>query len=570
MKIFFTADIHWVTPWKTRSLQKIEHQWKSANADLLVVVGDLAEASCAGETCKLLRKIARDKPVAIVLGNHDYWLGPKTRRKYENIEEVEERYWIPATKDYGIHFLQRENLAISENQVLVGSYGHYDLGFANPNLKINGQEVTEKDYLRGTLEDGDLIGGWNDMVHIPCKRGLHEEARRQVDLLKSRVDQAGGRKILLAIHTPPFQELFHPVDEKLWVEQFYLAYAGSRQMGEFIRSKSERFEFIVCGHKGKRVGPIEVSGIKGINIGSRYGEPCSFVYDTLDTHLIKKEEDSMKIDLNFSSSKKNPKKIVWCTDPHFEFCTNTIIFKWIETIQKSGALGVILSGDITNSKNIEQILIGMHGSLEIPIYFVLGNHDCYGGSREEVQQKAENLCQYYPRLHFLDSEGVIELNPTSALVGHSGWADGKAGAGDRSRVSLNDFFHIRELAGLDIPKRNQVLQQWANEAADHFREFLPKAAQKYKNILVVTHVPPFVEACWHEGRPSDYEYLPHFSSPSIGVPIQEVAKANPDRNFVVLCGHTHGEGEAQILPNLRVYTGGAEYGIPAMNGIIRI
>jgi predicted MPP superfamily phosphohydrolase len=418
MKIFFTADIHWVTPWKTRSIQKLEGQWKNANADLLVVVGDLAEASVARETCKLLRKIVGDKPVAIVLGNHDYWLGPKTRRKYKNIEEVEERYWVPATKDYGIHFLQRENLVISETQVLVGSYGHYDLGFANPNLKINERKVTEEEYLRGTLDAEGFLGGWNDVVHMPCKRGLHDEARRQVDLLKGRVDHAGGKKILLAIHTPPFQELFCPVDDKNLVEQFYLAYAGSHQMGEFIRSKAEQFELIVCGHKGKRVGPMEVNGIKGVNVGSQYGEPCSFVYETFQT-MIKKREASMKINLNFSDSKKDLKKIVWCTDPHFEFCTNTIIFKWIETIQNSEASGVILSGDITNSKNIEQILIGMNQSLKTPIYFVLGNHDCYGGSRKEVQQKVENLCEYYPSLHFLDSQGVIELNPTTALVGHS-------------------------------------------------------------------------------------------------------------------------------------------------------
>jgi Icc protein len=30
----------------------------------------------------------------------------------------------------------------------------------------------------------------------------------------------------------------------------------------------------------------------------------------------------------------------------------------------------------------------------------------------------------------------------------------------------------------------------------------------------------------------------------------------------VLCGHTHGEGDINILPNLRVVTGGARYGAP--------
>ena len=109
MKIFFTADIHWVTPWKTQSLQEVERQWIQAEADLLVVVGDLAEGSQARETCKSLRKIAGDKTVAIILGNHDYWIRSKAARKYQEIEEVSEKHWGPATQEYGIHFLENEN-----------------------------------------------------------------------------------------------------------------------------------------------------------------------------------------------------------------------------------------------------------------------------------------------------------------------------------------------------------------------------------------------------------------------------------------------------------------------------
>jgi predicted MPP superfamily phosphohydrolase len=131
------------------------------------------------------------------------------------------------------------------------------------------------------------------------------------------------------------------------------------------------------------------------------------------------------MNLNFSISKKNTKKFVWCTDTHFEFCTNTIIFQWIEAVQKSGASGVILSGDITNAKNIEQILIGMNESLKMPIYFVLGNHDCYGGSHTEVHQKVRNLCQYYPNLHFLDTillkihRGIVDFGNTLPFRGDS-------------------------------------------------------------------------------------------------------------------------------------------------------
>ncbi|HTN89531.1 MAG TPA: hypothetical protein VL242_37900 [Sorangium sp.] len=42
----------------------------------------------------------------------------------------------------------------------------------------------------------------------------------------------------------------------------------------------------------------------------------------------------------------------------------------------------------------------------------------------------------------------------------------------------------------------------------------------------------------------------------------------PERRIEVLCGHTHGAGVAEILPNLLVRTGGAEYGEPAVQCVI--
>jgi hypothetical protein len=40
--------------------------------------------------------------------------------------------------------------------------------------------------------------------------------------------------------------------------------------------------------------------------------------------------------------------------------------------------------------------------------------------------------------------------------------------------------------------------------------------------------------------------------------------------LTVLCGHTRGGGEAEILPNLRVLTGGARYGNPAVQRVIGV
>jgi predicted MPP superfamily phosphohydrolase len=40
--------------------------------------------------------------------------------------------------------------------------------------------------------------------------------------------------------------------------------------------------------------------------------------------------------------------------------------------------------------------------------------------------------------------------------------------------------------------------------------------------------------------------------------------------MLVLCGHTHDGGELQVLKNLRVVTGPAEYGRPEFQRVLQI
>ncbi len=50
----------------------------------------------------------------------------------------------------------------------------------------------------------------------------------------------------------------------------------------------------------------------------------------------------------------------------------------------------------------------------------------------------------------------------------------------------------------------------------------------------------------------------------------EKAVSGDEWQMTVLCGHTHGSGDAQILPNLRVLTGGAVYGRPGVQRVIEV
>jgi hypothetical protein len=138
----------------------------------------------------------------------------------------------------------------------------------------------------------------------------------------------------------------------------------------------------------------------------------------------------------------------------------------------------------------------------------------------------------------------------------------------RSLVQMNDYRLIGEFESLDKQARWEVLKALGDEAAAHFRRVLPLAFERSRDVLVLTHVPPFREACWHEGRISDDEWIPHFTCQAAGQAILACAAEHPDKRVTVLCGHTHGQGECQPLANLQVVTGGANYGHPLIGRIL--
>jgi hypothetical protein len=151
------------------------------------------------------------------------------------------------------------------------------------------------------------------------------------------------------------------------------------------------------------------------------------------------------------------------------------------------------------------------------------------------------------------------------LIGHDGWADARLGDFFGSPVSLNDYFLIDELEGLGKRRLFAKLNSLGDEAADFLERQTKRCVIGYPRMLVLTHVPPFRDACWHEGRVSNDLYLPHFASGIVGERLVEVMRDHPQCSMTVLCGHTHGAGVAHILPNLEVHTGEAVYGRPAVN-----
>jgi 3',5'-cyclic AMP phosphodiesterase CpdA len=192
---------------------------------------------------------------------------------------------------------------------------------------------------------------------------------------------------------------------------------------------------------------------------------------------------------------------------------------------------------------------------------VLGNHDFYGSSVSDVRGRATALSRQ-GRAVWLGATDVVALSERTGLVGHDGWGDARFGDHHGSEVLLNDFIRIADLVLPDRQRLGEALGRLGDESAAHLGRVLPSALGRFDHVLVLTHVPPFREACWHDGKTASDDFLPYFACRATGEVLLEQASRHPDRRLTVLCGHTHSPGEFAPLANLRVLTGGARYGSP--------
>ena len=264
-------------------------------------------------------------------------------------------------------------------------------------------------------------------------------------------------------------------------------------------------------------------------------------------------------------------RLAWLTDIHLNFLLTEQTLAFLRVVRSTEPDAVLISGDIAEAHDLRRYLELIDDELALPVYFVLGNHDFYHGSISQVRAIADDVCRHRPKLHFLTHcESPIELTPNVALVGHDGWADGRLGDYERSIVQMTDWSVIGDFIGRDKWRRWPIVQSLGDEAAAHLRRVLPLALDRFATAIVLTHVPPLREACWHEGRLSDDDWAPHFACKAVGDALLEIARLYPDRQIDVYCGHTHGEGKCRPLQNLYIHTGGAEYGEPQIQRILDI
>ena len=264
------------------------------------------------------------------------------------------------------------------------------------------------------------------------------------------------------------------------------------------------------------------------------------------------------------------KRIAWLTDIHLNFLAPEVYRAMMEGIVDGNPDAVIITGDIGEADSVAGFLRSMEEWLQRPIYFVLGNHDFYRGAIAGVRREIAALCADSVNLRWLNTAGVVELGPTTGLVGHDSWCDGRYGDYEGSSLVLSDFLFIEELLGVGKAGRRGVLAALADQAAAHFRAVLPEALERYHHVILATHVPPFEEACRHDGRATTADALPYYAAKSVGDVLRDAMTARPDRKLTVLCGHTHCGMNVTVLDNLRVVVGEVEYGKARVQQMLEI
>ena len=221
-------------------------------------------------------------------------------------------------------------------------------------------------------------------------------------------------------------------------------------------------------------------------------------------------------------------RLAWLTDIHLSFCPGRFQ-ELLDRIDATDPDVVLIGGDVAEALDVTGYR-ERFATLDRPIYFVLGNHDFYHGSIRQVRAAVEDLCRRVENLHYLSSAGVVELTAGAALIGHDGWGDARVGDFDNSDVALNDYRLIEELTGIDQQTRKRLLNALGDEAADHVRSVLPEALERYQQVWFLTNVPPWREACWHEGRNSDADWTPHMACGAVGEALTEIMAEHPDRS----------------------------------------
>lgn len=264
-------------------------------------------------------------------------------------------------------------------------------------------------------------------------------------------------------------------------------------------------------------------------------------------------------------SASKPTKVQWLTDLHLDRTSPENQRRLLDRLAASESGIVVISGDISTAPHLNEHLLQLAAACAPKtVYFSLGNHDFHGSGLREVEDGVADLCRSHTTLHHLDGRGIIPISRSTCLVGFRGWADARAGYGERTVIDSRDRAQIRDFHGLSPSQSLRKMRELGAESARVIRRTLPLALSRFRHVVILCHVPPFPETVVYNHKPCAPTHLPHFCNLSAGLAIRAITSAYPQRRVTVLSGHSHSHCVTRILPNLTVRVGHARPGRPGL------
>ena len=234
-------------------------------------------------------------------------------------------------------------------------------------------------------------------------------------------------------------------------------------------------------------------------------------------------------------------KITWCTDTHLDFLPDQDVVQFAERLVAENPNVIMITGDISISQKLVYHLSMIESVVKRPVYYVLGNHDYYGGIIQNVRQTMKEISNMSQYLRYLPTTPYVQLSPSTALIGHDGWYDATAGVVGKTNFVMNDWIKIGDYALKNSVVRQspnykniiEVSQKLAHESVVHISGAIKAAAKYYKVIVIATHFPPFEEVHQHNERSSDPGVQPWYTSKVLGETLKRAAEAFPNIRFEV-------------------------------------
>lgn len=279
-------------------------------------------------------------------------------------------------------------------------------------------------------------------------------------------------------------------------------------------------------------------------------------------------------------------KLSWATDIHLDHVDDQTLINFGESVRAEDSEALIITGDISNAKDVVYHLSSLEKVVKKRVYFVLGNHDYYGSTIANVRKVMSELSSMAELLKYMPTISYVPLSKKTALIGHDGWYDALYGNYKSSRFAMNDwraigeFYNAGALMMLPRPysvgyevnydKVVKVAQSLAQDAVAHVSRSIKEAVRYHDTIVIITHVPPFAESHIYEGKVGEPDKQPWYTSKMMGDMLLRAANIYTNVRFEVFAGHTHGKFDGKIRDNLHVHVGHSAYGSPKSQGVIEL